>query len=323
MNRFAILIFGVGLLMISGTPRLETCCGVTGTGDIVKFKGQKNIIVWDPAAKTEHFIRKAAFATDAAALGFIAPTPSVPELEEVSEKAFQTLANLKAVSDFDPSIKGEAASVEATVEIVQVKDVAGYHAITVKANDIAALSKWMDENGFVTTPSIREWTAYYVNKGWYLTTFKVIAKNGSAGTGTVRMSFKIDKPFNPFYVPDDNKTDGEPGGLALFFVSPDDWQPEGELGPQLLKRHWRAELTQSAATVLAEQLKLPSLPAACLVTSYDCLFFPEADIKEDVFFVYAGMGAPTVTRWIQICVAVIAISGFVILGYLKVRRIRT
>jgi hypothetical protein len=74
------------------------CCGLTFAYKNVKFAGQRNIIVWDDATKTEHFIRHAKFSSDAKDLGFIAPTPTVPKLEEVDEKAFRSLAG--AVDSF-------------------------------------------------------------------------------------------------------------------------------------------------------------------------------------------------------------------------------
>ena len=53
---------------------------------------QTVILIWDPATKTEHFIRKAAFQSAADDFGFLIPSPTQPELAESGNDAFPFFA---------------------------------------------------------------------------------------------------------------------------------------------------------------------------------------------------------------------------------------
>src|ERR1700734_262641 len=86
---FAVTL-GAGLL----TSPILACSGVGPPGQPVVFGDQTNIVIWDDAHQTEHFIRNANFRSGANDFGFIAPTPGKPELHEASNKAFYTLASL-------------------------------------------------------------------------------------------------------------------------------------------------------------------------------------------------------------------------------------
>src|ERR1019366_1800467 len=110
------------------------CSGVGPPGRPVVFGDQTNIIIWDTTHRTEHFIRNANFRSGADNFGFIAPTPGKPHLNEASNQAFYTLANLAPVSSFAAGGMrgggfGEAAR-SASVQVIQEADVAGFHATT-------------------------------------------------------------------------------------------------------------------------------------------------------------------------------------------------
>lgn len=125
------------------------------------FTRQVNLIVWDKERKIEHFVRNASFSTDAKDLAFIAPTPSVPEFKKVDEKAFDILAHLKedAVRKMNQPGSDDAAAggAPSDIKIVKEEDVAGYHAVTLKASDSGALVKWLQANNYALSPGIREW----------------------------------------------------------------------------------------------------------------------------------------------------------------------
>ena len=202
---------GLGLSSAVATA----CCGVSPNGKPVAFGDQTNLVIWDAGSKTEHFIRDAKFSSTAADFGFLAPTPSKPELSEASAEAFDTLEALKPVKDDTVGAASAmgAASLDKSIEVIQQVDVAGYRATTLLASDSVALADWMRKNGYQTTPAVETWTKVYIAKGWYLTAFKVLDKAQVASTGTVRMSFKTDRPFNPYYVPSDNIKEGQKGTL--------------------------------------------------------------------------------------------------------------
>src|SRR5205085_1645364 len=115
---------------------------------------------------------------------------------------------------------GGGASRSSEVRVIQEADVAGYHATTLQCADARAINDWMNEHGYVSTPEVEKWADRYCRRGWYLTAFKVVDKTRlAASTGTIRMTFKAQQPFNPFYVPASNILPNRKGTLRVYFVS--------------------------------------------------------------------------------------------------------
>jgi len=264
----------------------SACCGVAKLP--VVFGGQTNLIVWDADQHIEHFVRSANFLSEGPDLGFIAPTPSAPAISKASPEAFRRLASLEPAPpqamEFMPTASKADEGALRSVDVIQVVDVAGYRATTLKANDAGALADWMKANGYVTSPSIEAWTRFYIRKGWYLTAFRVNSKNGYGTTGTVRMSFKTARPFNPFYVPKDNES---PGGttLKLYFVANRKFRPTiGENGGWV-RPTWQAKLPSTMGFELAEDLELlpEAIPTHAEVTVYDDPNFTKG-ATNDLFF---------------------------------------
>ena len=77
------LSLGVAILLsaLSWSP-LPACCPVPPNGKPVVNADQTVILLWDPATKTQHFIRQASFKSGADDFGFLVPTPTQPELDE-------------------------------------------------------------------------------------------------------------------------------------------------------------------------------------------------------------------------------------------------
>src|SRR5262249_59059096 len=74
------------------TPQLgRACAPVPRPGQFVRIAEESAVIVWDEKTRTEHFIRRATFDTDAPDFGFLVPTPSEPALAEVSDSRFDEL----------------------------------------------------------------------------------------------------------------------------------------------------------------------------------------------------------------------------------------
>lgn len=260
------------------------CCIVTHS-EHASMMHQQNIIVWEPDTGTEHFIRKAKFETKAHDLGFIAPTPSIPKMEEVDGEAFDTLESAcDAFQAAGPPTAGTGGSPAASkVDVFQEVEVAGYNAVTLKATDAKGLADWMALHGFATTASIQTWTEFYIRKGWYLTAFKVNVNDGRAETGLVKMSFKTEKPFNPYYVPAENiPSPDKREGLAVYFVSSGVYGPEGE--HPSFRPSVAAPLRSEDLEKLKGQLKLPTLPKNATVTAFTDRTFPNG-ANDDLYFV--------------------------------------
>lgn len=296
------LVVGVAVLGAQGW----SCCGVAGRNRQVTFVEQLNLVVWDPATKTEHFVRRASFASKAADVGFIAPTPTVPKLAEAQAGVFAYIESLNPTPAFgSKGVSGGAGAggVSRGVTVVHEQDVAGYHATTLKATDAKGLADWMKENGFETTPGIEKWTAVYIKKSWYLTAFKVKMKSGAGTTGTVRMSFKTEKPFNPYFVPKENQGKGQ-SGLRLYFMAPGhasakiggktDWQDP----------NWSVEASRHDTDTIASNIGMNDgdLPYGMRITAFYDSSFPNA-AKEDLYFKVDRTQESAIPAWFALVFA--------------------
>ena len=308
------------------------CSGVGPRGQPVVFGDQTNIVIWDEAHHTEHFIRNASFKSGASDFGFIAPTPGKPQLNKASNRAFYTLAALAPVVQYRKSFAARARADErakaAVVEVVQEADVAGYHATTLRCPDAHAINDWMNEHGYVSTPEVEKWAERYCSRGWYLTAFKVIDQSKLiASTGTVRMSFKTDKPFNPFYVPKTNIPINGGGTLRVYFVSVGDY--EARIGHKETWQvpQWTTPIPEASAALLAKQVELPfdSVPDNCQVETFVDNNFPRP-AADDIYFlkkrVAAAVKKPAggTTRSIPAPFAVPFVAGLGLLAVARRRR---
>ena len=227
--------------------------------DIVE---ESAVIVWDPATKTQHFIRRATFEGKAKDFGFLVPTPAAPTLAAVDDAIFDTLSRKTARRtvyttrkkiDWTPLVLGffflkssDTAMVgRAPVEVLSTQRVAGYDAAVLDATDAKALNEWLTTNGYATTPDLAAWLDVYVKQRWILTAFKIDKSQSdiAAQTSAVKMSFTTDRPFFPYREPAsqrESKTLSPPRrSLRIFYVGPD--RVAGTVGD----RNWPAELLWS------------------------------------------------------------------------------
>lgn len=319
-NRLEVRIGAAILVHLMTIASALGCACVSIKEELVTFLGQANVIVWDPDSQTEHFIRNARFSSKVDDFGFIAPSPSLPELVEVDEAVFATLAELEPPHDVDSGAAGyddEQKGADAPT-VLQTKDVAGYRATTLKATDSAGLAKWMRENGYATTPAIEEWTKFYIRKNWLLTAFKVLKEDGRAETGTIRMTFKTDRPFNPYLVPSDNipLRHEVNDGLILFFIGPGVYSTTQFKFDR--KLNWSVPIPPDTATKVAGQLKIASLPKSSTVACFRDLNFPISLATDDLFFTKVrdtkklGQVGSISTTWIAVTGgAVVVVIGLV------------
>jgi len=279
----------------------QACSGVAGAGVPVLFGDQTNIIIWDDANHVEHFIRNASFRSGAPDFGFIAPTPGKPELSEASQKAFYTLAKL-APNQYSGGGGGMGGGMGGLgrerppeVRVIQEADVAGYHATTVFSTNTRAMYNWMKDRGYVSTPEIEEWIDRYTKKGWYLTAFKVSDKaKAAASTGTIRMSFETERPFNPFYVPKTNFLAGQNGTLCVYFVSTGNYDAHYGYSSQTWQTpQWTSLIPKPLADSLAQSVKLDAsaIPNRPQVEEFVDSNFPRP-APDDIFFTKRPLPAP-------------------------------
>lgn len=217
----------VGLLF---APRIARACApAPRLGEEVAIADEEAIIVWDPTTKTEQFIRRARFDTTGSSFGFLVPTPTRPTLDEVPVSVFAQLAAAirprvevvsSGISIVPTALLFEACGLRgvlksapppddatAGVTVIQSVAVAGFQATTIEASDPAAISAWLGEHGFASTPQLTEWLARYVEDKWVITAFVIGDATQSddaprsLATSAVRMTFHTERPFYPYREP--------------------------------------------------------------------------------------------------------------------------
>jgi hypothetical protein len=244
----------------------------------VAIATESAIILWDSSSKTQHFIRRASFNTEARDFGFLVPTPTKPTLAEASDEAFADLARItapKVVTRSQPRAPGcSCGKVDRAapggnaneVRVLEEKRVAGHDTAILEAEDAKALGKWLKDHGYEFSPALTDWVEPYVKKGWKVTAFKIAKdapKTRAVATSAIRMTFTTDQPFFPYREPN-NLTPAAQGGserlLRVFFLS--ESRVKGTLGakgdrwPGTVA--WANRLNGTDREKLLQLLKLPA-----------------------------------------------------------------
>jgi hypothetical protein len=274
--RFGVRLV-LALIVVAASARTgEPCAPAPPPGATVDITGEQAVIVWDAAHHVEHFIRKAAFASDAKAFGFLVPTPAKPELGELPDSIFAALAQSIA-----PKLRYETRGItlgcmlagsksdrtmavpDNSVQVLQTVRVAGFDATTLAADDATAIAGWLANHGFADTPALDEWLRGYVDAHWTITAF--VVASGEAGrdiaTRAVRMTFPTDVPFYPYREP--SAMPSPPGrSLHVYFAA------DRRYGATLAKQAWSAKVIYAANLVLPQELRALAGDTA-YVTAFD------------------------------------------------------
>lgn len=290
--------------------------------DSVAITDESAVIVWDSAHKKEHFIRTATFQGATKDLGFIVPTPDVPELAAANKAVFPLLKKAlepqvieKTNYHFNWSLLLAATTIKNTfnaagnqmtddddaaarVDVLQRREVAGYDATSLKASDAGALARWLTKNGYVARSDLADWLRPYVDGGWVVTAFKIKKDNRSArlfSSSLVRMTFDTPKPFYPYREPSrqrQGKAKYTPRSLRVFFLGSE--RMDGAIG-DAVPRAWpgEAEWSDNLQNHLdgnqqAELAKYLALPAEAFsdswrMTTYQDLSYPRPGF-DDLYF---------------------------------------
>ncbi len=289
------------------------CAAIGLKGEPVSIVDEDAIIVWESKKKTQHFIRRANFRTRSANFGFLVPTPSVPKLSEVADGVFNDLSQailpkvrevsggIEFMSYFMPSAKSETTAgmmkkSEEKKDAVRVLDkakVGGFNAVVLEADDPVALEKWLQDNGYPSTPEISGWLGPYLADKWKITAFKIEtdAQTGQAvaSTQAVKMSFAAERPFFPYREPEAKepaaKDEGGRRVLRVFFLS--DERMAGKLGslPWHAKTVWADRVDDTLKSELPKSLTIPGedLPQTLWLTAFEDTASPRPGSAE-VFF---------------------------------------
>jgi Uncharacterized protein conserved in bacteria (DUF2330) len=335
----------------------EGCAMVFPQGTFAEITEERAIIVWDAASKTQHFIRGAAFQTQAPDFGFLVPTPTKPTLAEVTDDVFRWLNDL-----VKPRIVVKSGGVELTlfclgasasktfsevadsigsVRVLSEQRVGGFDAVVVEADDPKALNDWLNRNGYVANPELSPWLEPYVKNNWKITAFKIAhdPKTGRAvQTSSVRMSFATDKPFFPYREPQPAKAQEAKSAptanrlLRVFFLS--DRRMAARMGeapwPALV--YWADRLEDGQRQKLAQELGLKeteALPANAWLTTFndrasprpgnaDVVFEPAA-VQESVRPPDIIQRSPPIVIPLELIIVAGILAVFLLIRFLKTR----
>jgi hypothetical protein len=309
MNLHALLAV-ITLALVPLHPA-RSCCALGRQGEPVVNADQTVLIVWDPATKTEHFIRKASFKAEGNDFGFLVPTPTRPQLSESGNAAFPYLAGItrpiqQSSGGFGCAAKAPVArSAKPAVTVLERKEVAGFDAAVLSANSPTALTGWLKTNGFHFSPEVEAWAAPYIRDGWMLTALRVARQKKSASdveAAALRISFRTERPLFPYREPDSRSAARELGAnsrlLRLYFLS--DARYEGKLegtNGWSGRPVWSGALNAVQKAELLETLKLPpaSGPANWWLTEFEDRW-PYGVAPGDLYFSRAKSQEP-ILRW--------------------------
>ena len=251
------------------------CCPAPPASKPVVNADQTVIIVWDPAKKTQHFIRQASFRGDSDDFGFLIPTPTAPELDESGDAAFPLLANITAPAEL-PSAPGgcsggcfpeKSAPAEKSVRVISERTVAGFNATVLEASSTDALTSWLKDREYAFSPEVEAWAKPYVEGGWKITALRLARKPGDArpfDAKALRMSFQTEQPLFPYREPA-----AAPGTetrfmrsrlLRIYFLS--DCRYEGTLTKEVRWTGvvaWSGEVSAKQLRPVTEALGIASL----------------------------------------------------------------
>ena len=260
------------ILAIAGGSPVFACAPAPHAGERIDVVEESAVIVWDPATKTQHFIRRATFQGNARDFGFLVPTPTAPQLAAVDDSIFETLLDKirrptiertrREIdwSFFGTSKEAVATTAAAPVEVLQTAKVAGYDAVVLDATDAKALVDWLQQHDYATTPELQTWLDAYVQQRWMITAFKIDkSQSDLARTEAVKMSFTTERPFFPYREPPSSNANRV---LRIFFLGPE--RVMGAIGSAFwsgipewsntLDDAFRAQLAKTAGVVIPARL---------------------------------------------------------------------
>jgi hypothetical protein len=305
-----VLLLLLAAVLCPLPEQASACAPAPPRGKTVAIADESAIILWDAASKTQHFIRRASFKSDAAEFGFLVPTPTKPEVEEASDETFAELAKITAPKVITKP-RSEAgggcaigcgaaapggAAPKSSVRVLEEKQLPGHKATVLEADDANALSKWLGDHGFDYSPALTEWVAPYVKAGWKITAFQIIKRDADkdVASSAVRLTFQADKTALPFFPYREPASQAAAGAgqlpsrlLRVFFIG--DKRVQGTVGekgnPWPGKVAWSNRLDASVREQLLGLLKLPAktTPESWWLTEFEDASSPRPG-TDDAFF---------------------------------------
>ncbi|HEX8172792.1 MAG TPA: DUF2330 domain-containing protein [Thermoanaerobaculia bacterium] len=277
-------------LLIALTRTALACAPAPPPGHRVNVVEESAAIIWEPASKTEHFIRRATFSGDAAHFGFLVPTPTEPRITAVGDTLFdyldaataQKIVHRKTTGvDWTPLLlamfvakRNDEITMTAAppLRVLSTQKVAGYEAAVLDARDAGALRDWLQQHDYGSTPDLEQWLAAYVAQGWKISAFKIDKDaDADATTSAVKMSFTTERPFFPYREPASQRDPSDASlerVLRIWFLGPE--RVSGTIGAQAA---WPASTDWSNRLTADQRMQLDvrthvELPATTRLTAF-------------------------------------------------------
>ena len=280
--------FAATLALSLASDDADACGGFFAkSADVPALEVEETLLVFDPVKGEEHFIREVTFKKGAATFGFVVPTPARPEVAKIANAPFQRLRDDFPMSG--PQVLGGRGGLsdigigsggtgKGGVEVLSRQRLGSFTAFVLAATDAGAMTKWLADNHFETTPASRDWLAHYVALHFYFVAFRfepptTKEKADSAGDAatparstsaeTMRISFPTPVPYYPYLEPAHAPTDG-PRVLSVWLVTPHEMTPVAavdEGGHHQWKRPWLEGFGKRVSVASLKETVGPSLGA--------------------------------------------------------------
>ncbi len=302
LTKICVLLLGLTMLGTAFEPVNQLgCCAVSRAENPVVNADQTVIMLWDRESKTQHFIRKADFKTDASDMGFLVPSPSRPQLSESGNAAFSLLDRITSPPaqksggfPLGCAVQAPVDSLAYRVTVVEEKRVAGFDATVLTAKTGEDLVLWLKKNGYAYSPAIAEWAKPYLGGSWHFTALKVAKDRAGSAQHTVkaaalRISFRTDQPLFPYREPESTVSSQQLGAnhrlLRIYFIA--ETQYEGRINGNKRwsgKALWSGDITTHRSELL-DALQLPAFtgPSRWWLTKIDD-DWPYERAAGDVYF---------------------------------------
>jgi hypothetical protein len=304
--------FVLAILVESGvwTAYAHACAAAHPRNQPVEIASESAIIIWDAATKTQHFIRRASFTTEAKDFGFLVPTPSEPQLFEAGDDAFKELAELTkprveqkprpaggggcalGCSKSAPADKAAAGGVDVLQE--GTLGPYDYKVLKIVGGKVEILKQWLLEHKYEFPAELEAWVKPYVEADWMVTAFKInkeAADKPGVATKAIRMTFQTEKPFFPYREPEDKTPAGkhkvDKRLLRVFFLSTS--RMKGTLGTtdELWQGQtvWANKIPDAVREKILKLLQMPpeAPPATWWLTEFEDHSSPRPG-QQDVYF---------------------------------------
>src|SRR5262245_51427985 len=179
------LLVAIGLVGLRSSPDARGCAAVSRKGDKVAIATESALIIWDEKTRTQHFIRRASFATQAPYFGFLVPTPAKPDLAEVPDELFESMEDWSKPETVTKTTYKVPIAIGCSADKMDKKDKGGvevlgrqrvgnFDATFLKADDTKALAGWLGKHGYDSTPALEKWLEPYVKRAWVVTAFQIV-----------------------------------------------------------------------------------------------------------------------------------------------------